>query len=174
MAPLGWSLERNSAKSEGLHLQGFRCYFSCIILRRDRPGVRGMNDMDTTAPVSRSRGRAQVMKLTEAAALRITELTKRAEARSWDFASASRTAAAPAILHGRIRPRGPSDRRGRRGQGRKDPGRSQGGAVPARHRDGLQGRQDAVAVHLQQPEPDRRLRLRRIGATDGCEGGWLI
>src|SRR5438132_1334496 len=75
-----------------------------------------------------------------------------------------------AILYGRVRPRDSPDRRGRRGQGREDPGRSQGRAVPAGHRDGLQGRQDVGAVHLQQPEPDRGLRLRRIRAADGREG----
>ena len=32
----------------------------------------------------------------------------------------------------------------------------------------------SAAVHLQQPEPDRRLRLRRVGAAHGSEGGWLV
>ena len=43
--------------------------------------------------------------------------------------------------------------------------RPQGGAVPARHRDGLQSRETGGAICVQQPEPDVRLRLRRIGAT---------
>src|SRR5947209_18068818 len=38
-----------------------------------------MNDMTTTAPAKPKRARPQVMKLTDAAAARITELTKRAD-----------------------------------------------------------------------------------------------
>ena len=41
--------------------------------------------------------------------------------------------------------------------------------VPARNRDGLQDRKAVGSIHLQQSEPDQRLRLRRIGATDACE-----
>ena len=51
-------------------------------------------------------------------------------------------------------------------KGVQDPDRSQGGAVPARHRDGLQDRQAVVAVRVQQSEPDLGLRLRRIRALD--------
>src|SRR6187200_558190 len=41
--------------------------------------------------------------------------------------------------------------------------RSQGRAVPARHRDGLQGRQALRPIRVQQSQPNLRLRLRRIG-----------
>ncbi|BAC49609.1 blr4344 [Bradyrhizobium diazoefficiens USDA 110] len=37
------------------------------------------------------------------------------------------------------------------------------------HRDGLQGRQDAGPVRLQQPQPGLRLRLRRIGRAAAGE-----
>ena len=38
--------------------------------------------------------------------------------------------------------------------------------VPARHRDGLQGRQAVLDLRVQQSEPDLGLRLRRVGAAD--------
>ena len=38
--------------------------------------------------------------------------------------------------------------------------RSQGGVVPARHRNGLQNRQAVGAIRIQQSEPDIGLRLR--------------
>ena len=41
--------------------------------------------------------------------------------------------------------------------------RPQGGAVPARHRDGLSRRPHAFGLRVQQPEPDLGLRLRRVG-----------
>src|SRR5207237_9860523 len=47
--------------------------------------------------------------------------------------------------------------------------RAEGGAVPARHRDGLQGRKTVRAVHLQQSEPDRGMRMRRIGPARAGE-----
>ena len=134
-----------------------------------------MTDMTSASPATaakpKPRPRPQVMKLTDAAAQRITELTNACRFRDRRPArrDQERRLRRP-VLHGRIRPRDPPDRRSRRGQGRQDPGRSQGRAVPARHRDGLQGRQDAGAVHLQQPEPGLGLRLRRVGATEAGEG----
>ena len=53
--------------------------------------------MDITAPVSKPkpRPRPQVMKLTEAAAQRVAELTKRADSEIVGFGSGSRMAAVP-------------------------------------------------------------------------------
>ena len=83
-----------------------------------------MTDMTPASPTPASkpkpRPRPQVMKLTEAAAQRITELTKRADSeivgparrhQEWRLRRP--------VLHGRIRPRDPPDRRSGRGQGVK-------------------------------------------------------
>ncbi len=131
----------------------------------------------TPASKPKPRPRPQVMKLTDAAAQRITELTKRADSeivglrvgiKNGGCAGQSYTVE---YAH-EIRPTDEVVE----DKGVKilvDPKAvlfllgTEGRAVPAGHRDGLQGRQDVGAVHLQQPEPDRRLRLRRIRAADG-------
>jgi DNA transformation protein and related proteins len=113
-----------------------------------------------------ARPRPQVMRLTEAAADRIKELMATSERPIAGFASASAMAAVPAWPTPWNMPKREPDRRSGRGQGRAYPDRSQGGAVPARHRDGLQDRQAVLAIRVQQSEPDLGLRLWRIRATD--------
>ncbi len=54
-------------------------------------------------------------------------------------------------------------------KGVKTPDRSEGGAVPARHRDGLQIREIIGPVRVQQSEPDQRLWLRRVGPAHAGE-----
>src|ERR1700753_2330086 len=112
-----------------------------------------MNERTPTSPTPVSkpkpRPRPQVMKLTDAAAQRIQELTERADSEIVGLRVGIKNGGrARQVYTGGYSPRGR--------------------AVPARHRDGLQGRQDAGPVHLQQPEPGFGLRLRRVGAAQAC------
>src|SRR5262249_15814485 len=65
-------------------------------------------------------------------------------------------------LHARIRRREGQVRRSRGNQWRNDPGRSEGGHVHPRHRDGLRRGEAAIRLRVPQPERKRPLRLRRI------------
>ena len=104
----------------------------------------------TPASKPKPRPRPQVMKLTEAAAQRIAELTRRADSeivglrvgiKNGGCAGQSYTVE---YAHD-IRPTDEVVE----DKGVKIFGRSEGGAVSAGHRDGLQGRQDVRAVYLQ-------------------------
>ena len=87
-------------------------------------------------------------------------------------ASASRTAAAPAWPTPWNMPR----RSSRPDEVVEDKGvrvliDPEGGAVPDRHRDGLQDRQAVRAIRVQQSESDLGLRLRRVGAAQAGRRG---
>ena len=88
-----------------------------------------------------ARPRPQVMRLTEAAAARIKDLMAKADRPIAGVRVGVKNGGCAGMEYtmeyaDSSRP----DRRGGRGQGRQAPDRSEGRAVPARHRDGLQGR----------------------------------
>src|SRR5690606_8830685 len=79
-------------------------------------------------------------------------------------------------VYARLRDRSRGRGRPRRGEGRAGLHRSQGHAVPAGDGDGLRGNAAILGIHLQESEPDRRVRLWRkraaaAGRSEGTGGG---
>jgi hypothetical protein len=116
------------------------------------------------------RPRPQVMRLTDAAATRIRELTERADSeivglrvgiKNGGCAGQSYTVEYAHDIK-------PTDEIVE-DKGVKILVDPKAVSVPARHRDGLQDRPHAGPVRVQQPEPDLGLWLRRVRATDAGE-----
>ena len=118
-----------------------------------------------------ARPRPQVMRLSEAAATRIKELMAKADRPIAGVRVGVKNGGCAGMEYTMeyVDSIGPTDEVVE-DKGVKLADRSQGGAVPDRHRDGLEGRQAVVAVRVQQSEPDLGLRLRRIRAADAGEG----
>ena len=117
-----------------------------------------------------ARPRPQVMRLTDAAALRIKDVMARADkpvagvrvgVKNGGCAGMEYTMEYAVDIK-------PTDEVVE-DKGVKISRRSQGRPFPAGNRDGLQDRKAVGSIYFQQPEPDQRLRVRRIGATDAGE-----
>ena len=118
-----------------------------------------------------ARPRPQVMRLSEAAATRIKELMAKADRPIAGVSVGVKNGGCAGMEYTMeyVESIGPTDEVVE-DKGVQAPDRSQGRAVPARHRDGLEDRQAVVPVRVQQSEPDLGLRLRRIRAADAGEG----